>query len=36
MPIRQRILTFVFAAIFALAIAVLPTNAGGGSSTPSS
>src|SRR6266536_1030440 len=30
MPIRRRILTLVFAAILALAIAVLPASAGGG------
>jgi hypothetical protein len=30
MPIRRRILTFVFAAILALAIAVMPASAGGG------
>jgi Fe-S cluster biogenesis protein NfuA len=30
MPIRRRILTFVFAAVLALAIAVMPANAGGG------
>src|ERR687888_1394552 len=30
MPIRRRILTLLFAAILALAIAVLPASAGGG------